>query len=433
MVTLSHFIHRSIESPQLSFLSRPDYKRVRITAYLSLVCIIIAVMYGITDLSNKVYYSAPAYGILLVSSITVLLLLRRGLYVPAKVLLMVTVNLVVFYASVTDPFETGAFLLYIPGGVASFAVLGFKDQMKSYYLILFTATLFFVSYFGDIHIGNTAPSQEYVVISFIINFVISMTATILVLYFLVELNSESERELIAKEKTVSEKNQELTKVNQELDRFVYSVSHDLRSPLSSILGITNLAKHAESKEQLVEYMKLIEGRIKAQDIFIREIIDYSRNVRTRVEKEEIVVADLIHEIIESLRYQAGAEGIHFHVEDDEYQTRIAVDKTRLRIILSNLINNSIKYQDVRKDHRTITIGIRSSRHEHSVSVRDNGIGIATEHVPKVFDMFYRASENSSGSGLGLFITQEAVEKIGGTIAVESKIGEGTTFTVKFPS
>jgi signal transduction histidine kinase len=256
MVTLSHLIHRSIESPQLSFLSRPDYKRVRITAYLSVVCIIIAVMYGITDLSNKVYYSAPAYGILLVNSITVFLLLRRSLYVPAKVLLMITVNLVVFYASVTDPLETGAFLLYVPAGVTSFAVLGFKDQIKSYYLILFTSTLFIVSYFGGINLGNAMPSPEYIKISFVFNFVIAMTGTVLVLYFLVELNSESEKELITKEKTVSEKNQELTKVNQELDRFVYSVSHDLRSPLSSILGITNLAKHAESKEQLVEYMKL---------------------------------------------------------------------------------------------------------------------------------------------------------------------------------
>jgi signal transduction histidine kinase len=120
------------------------------------------------------------------------------------------------------------------------------------------------------------------------------------------------------------------------------------------------------------------------------------------------------------------------VEEDEHQTRMKVDKTRLRIILSNLINNSIKYQDVRKSHRSITIGIRSSSNEHSICVRDNGIGIATEHLAKVFDMFYRASENSSGSGLGLFITQEAVEKIGGTITVESKIGEGTSFTVKLP-
>lgn len=432
MVTLRHFIHRSIDSPKLSSLSRPDYKRVRITASLSVVCIIIAVMYGITDLFNKVYYSSPAYAILLVNSITVFLLLRRSRYVPAKVLLMITINLVVFYACITDPFETGAFLLYIPAAVSSFAVLGFKDQMKGYYLSLFTATLFLVSYFGKISLGNPPPSPAYIQISFVINFGIAMTATILVLYFLVELNNESERELITKEKTVSDKNQELTKVNQELDRFVYSVSHDLRSPLSSILGITNLAKHADSKEQLIEYMTLIEGRIKAQDLFIREIIDYSRNVRTHVEKEQIAVTAFIHEIIESLRYQPGAETIHFSVEEDEAEIKMAVDKTRLRIILSNLINNSIKYQDARKTHRIITVAVRSSMHAHTIAVRDNGIGIATEHVPKVFDMFYRASELSSGSGLGLFITQEAVEKLGGTISVESKIGEGTTFTVRLP-
>jgi signal transduction histidine kinase len=184
---------------------------------------------------------------------------------------------------------------------------------------------------------------------------------------------------------------------------------------------------------LIDYMKLIEGRIKAQDQFIREIIDYSRNVRTHVEKEEIVASTLIQEIIESLRYQPGAESISFQVEEDEHHTKLVVDKTRLRIILSNLINNSIKYQDPRKEQRSIVVGICKVRNEHAITVRDNGVGIAKEHLSKVFNMFYRASENSSGSGLGLFITQEAVDKLGGSISVDSRFGEGTTFTVTLPA
>jgi signal transduction histidine kinase len=431
MTRLSQFIHKLIDNPRLSSLTRPEYKRIRITAYLSIVCIFIAIVYSVADISSGVLYSSPAYGVLLLNSLGVFILLRRSLFIPAKVLLMITINLVVFYASITDPFEAGTYLLFIPAGVSSFAILGFQDQVKGYYLSLFTSLLFFVSFLGDIDIGNAQPSASYVQLSFVINYVISITATILVLYFLVELNSESERELITKERTVSDKNRELTKVNQELDRFVYSVSHDLRSPLSSILGITNLAKHVENKEQLFEYIKLIEGRIKAQDQFIKEIIDYSRNVRTAVEKDEIFFSELLHEIIEALRFQPGSEAVSFTVDDPD-NTKLTVDKTRLRIILSNLITNSVKYQDATKSRRSIGISIKTSNNGYAITVHDNGIGIASEHVPKVFNMFYRASEKSTGSGLGLFITQEAVDKIGGTISVESRIGEGTTFTVKLP-
>lgn len=431
MARLSQLINHLIDSPKLSSLTRPEYKRIRITAYLSIVCVFIALVYCIADLSSGVIYSIPAYGLLILNSLGVCIFLRKGVYIPAKVLLMVTINLVVFYASITDPFEAGAFMLFMPAGIASYAILGFHQRTKGYLLTAFTSLLFFVSFFGDIEIGNSTPSEFYVKLSFVINYTISITSSIMILYFLVELNSESEEELIGKEKAVSDKNRELTKVNQELDRFVYSVSHDLRSPLSSILGITNLARHAESKEQLIEYMKLIEGRIKVQDQFIREIIDYSRNERTHIEREHIVFISLINEIIEALRFHPGSEAINFHI-DDVNRTELVVDKTRLRIILSNLISNSIKYQDTAKPNRSINVSIKATGREHIISVVDNGIGIASEHVPKVFKMFYRASETSTGSGLGLFITQEAVDKIGGTISVESKIGEGTVFTVRIP-
>lgn len=429
MFRLNSLIQRLINSPELTLLKRPEYKRIKITAYLSVVCIFIAIVYWFVDLSSGVLYSSPAYAFLLLNSIAVLFFLRRGRLTLAKVLLAVTINLVVFYASITDPFESGTFILFVSAGVASFAILGFQERLKSYYLATFSSILFLVSYAVDINLGNTMPSDAYVQLSFVVNYIIAIISAVLVLYFLVELNNESEQELMNKERAVTEKNRQLTKVNQELDRFVYSVSHDLRSPLSSIMGIINLAKYAESKEELMELVQLIEGRVKAQEKFIGEIISYSRNSRTRVERIRVSLTEVVNEVLESLRYLPGFEGIDFRVADND-KIHLLVDRTRLKVILLNLISNAIKYQDAAKPDPFVEISLKEEKRYLAIHVRDNGMGIAEEHLHKIFDMFYRASETSTGSGLGLYIAQEVIEKMGGTLSVRSKLGEGTTFIVR---
>jgi len=232
-----------------------------------------------------------------------------------------------------------------------------------------------------------------------------------------------------KERAVTEKNKQLTKVNQELDRFVYSVSHDLRSPLSSIMGIINLTKYASSKEELVELVQLIEGRVKAQEKFIDEIISYSRNSRTRVERVRVSLSEVVNEVLESLRYLPGFESIDFRIED-EGKPQLLADRTRLKVILLNLVSNAIKYHDASKPKPFVVVSVKEEKRYQAIHVRDNGLGIAEEHLHKIFDMFYRASETSTGSGLGLYIAQEVIEKLGGTLSVKSKIGEGTTFIVR---
>lgn len=429
MFRLNSLIQRLINSPELTLLKRPEYKRIKITAYMSVVCIFIAIVYWFVDLSSGVLYSSPAYTFLLLNALAVLFFLRRGRFTLAKVLLAVTINLVVFYASITDPFESGAFILFVSAGVASFAILGFQERIKSYYLAVFTSILFLLSYAGEINLGNTMPSDSYVQLSFIVNYIIAIISAVLVLYFLVELNNESEQELMNKERAVTEKNKQLTKVNQELDRFVYSVSHDLRSPLSSIMGIINLAKYAGSKEELMELVQLIEGRVKAQEKFISEIISYSRNSRTRVERVRVSLTEVVNEVLESLRYLPGFERIDFRIQDND-KLHLLVDRTRLKVILLNLISNAIKYQDPARTDPFVEISLREEKRYLAIHIRDNGVGIAEEHLHKIFDMFYRASETSTGSGLGLYIAQEVIEKMGGTLSVKSKVGDGTAFIVR---
>lgn len=429
MFRLNPFIQRLINGPELTLLKRAEYKRIKITAYLSVICVFIAIAYWFVDLSSGVLYSAPSYAVLMINAMAVLFFLRRGKFTLAKVLLVVTINLVVFYASITDPFGSGAFMLFVSSGVASFAILGFQERVKSYYLALLTSVLFLVSYAGEIDLGNARPPDSYIKLSFILNYVISIISAVLVLYFLVELNSESEQELMNKERAVTEKNKQLTKVNQELDRFVYSVSHDLRSPLSSIMGIINLTKYAGTKEELMELIQLIEGRVSAQEKFIGEIISYSRNSRTRVEKIRVSLTDVVNEVLESLRFLPGSGAIDFRIEDND-TLQLLVDRTRLKVILLNLISNAIKYQDPNKTNPFVSVSLREEKRHVAIVVADNGVGIAEEHLHKIFDMFYRASEASTGSGLGLYIAQEVVEKLGGTLSVKSRLGEGTTFTVR---
>lgn len=410
--------------------SRSEFKRLMLTGYLAVISIMVAVIYTILDLTNNVYYAFPAYAILFVIPALSLLLIRFGKYRVAKISLLVSINLVVFWSALTDPFETGVFLFFIPAGIGSFAILAFEDHKTGLAMAALTTILFLLAYFGDIKIVEvTRPSDLYIRISFIFNYFISLIISVLAVYFLMNLNKQSEDELIRKENFANQKNTELQRVNEALDRFVYSVSHDLRSPLSSILGLINLANLTQDPEELSRIMKMIQGRVYAQDNFIREIIDYSRNARTETVAEPIPIKLLVEEVIDALKFDSLADNIEFRIKVPENIILIS-DKIRLTVILSNLIGNAIKYHDFRKKNPFIEIGYNADR--GCLFVEDNGTGVMPEHREKIFNMFYRGSDRVTGSGLGLFITKEAVTKLGGAIELKSEYGEGSTFSVTLP-
>jgi signal transduction histidine kinase len=401
-----------------------------LTGYLALMCMAVAIIYAVLDLANQVYYALPAYLFLFSMPVLSIWLIRLKKYMSAKIILMLAGNLVAFWAAISDPFETGAFLFFIPAGIGSFALLAFEDHKTGLLMAAFTSTLFLVAFFGDLHPSYaTRPSEAYIKISFALNYFISITVTILAVYFLMNLNKISEKELIQKEDFANQKNAELQKVNDELDRFVYSVSHDLRSPLSSIMGLTNIARLSHDREELDQILTMIQGRVKAQDHFIREIIDYSRNTRTETAAEPVHLKPLVDEVVEALKFSHNADKIEFRKFIADHVVLIS-DRIRLTVILSNLIGNAIKYHDYRKGMPFIEIGYNED--QSFIYVQDNGMGVQPEHQEKIFNMFYRGSDRSSGSGLGLFITKEAVQKLGGVLTLDSTYGEGSTFTVILP-
>lgn len=224
--------------------------------------------------------------------------------------------------------------------------------------------------------------------------------------------------------------EELEKTNYELDHFVYSVSHDLRAPLSSILGLINVAEMEMSGE--LPFLGMIKGRVNHLDGFIKDILDYSRNARTASQFEKIDFSQLIEEAKANLKLVNGFDRLTIKLILQDAAPFYS-DASRLEIIFNNLISNSIRFQDKKKPAPVLVLKVTTKEDRVEINATDNGIGIAGEHMGRIFDMFFRATDRSAGSGLGLYIVKETVAKLHGTIKAKSKAGEYTTFEIVIPN
>jgi PAS domain S-box-containing protein len=233
------------------------------------------------------------------------------------------------------------------------------------------------------------------------------------------------------EELLEKQNKELRKANEELDRFVYSASHDLRAPLASILGLLDVAGMENNIEQLKNINKMIFMSVTKLDTFVKDIIDYSRNARLELSVELIDFKELINESVEHLHYMTTARAIDIEITVSG-SSQFRNDKRRIRVIINNLLSNAIKYHNTRQKHPYIHFKIELLEDGAKIEVEDNGSGIRAASLDKIFNMFYRGSENSPGSGLGLYIVKEIVDKLSGHISVESVPGIGTKFTIQLP-
>jgi signal transduction histidine kinase len=253
------------------------------------------------------------------------------------------------------------------------------------------------------------------------------------------LNSVRQRKLsadrLAAELALRHQNEELVKINRELDGFVYSVSHNLRAPLSSVLGLLNLAKEEGrvTPGPMQDYLSMMEKSITKLDDTIKEILNYSRNARLELVKEEVNLEELVKECIGKLSFHGGFDQMSILMECADNNILCWTDRYRLSMVLVNLLSNAIKYRDPLKMQPYVRIKINISDERIFIMFQDNGIGISTELLGKVFDMFYRGTEKSDGAGLGLFIVRETMEKLKGTIQVSSSLGNGATFELSIPN
>ena len=247
-----------------------------------------------------------------------------------------------------------------------------------------------------------------------------------------ELNQNLEEKVKERTSLLKSKNDELTMLNDELDHFVYSVSHDLRAPLTSIQGLINLMKMEQDEKMHDQYLDLVTKNIKRLDLFIQEILHLSRNARLAVEKSPIDFQKIIDNTFSELVYLTNSMSIQKNIYLEQ-ESVFYGDAHRIIIIFRNLLSNAIKYSSSPHNVPRVDIRVKATSEFAHIEVEDNGMGIMEEHIDKVFDMFYRATDANAGSGLGLYIVKQVINKLEGRINLTSQVGKGTKVSITLPN
>ena len=232
---------------------------------------------------------------------------------------------------------------------------------------------------------------------------------------------------------ITNKNRELIKINNDLDNFVYTASHDLKAPVLNIEGLVyalTKALHGNNRTKVDMMMEMIKKSILKFKDTIQALTEVARANKNVDEDLELVnIRELLDDIKFSIKdiIESSNADIKEFLENEE----IYFSKSNLRSILINLITNSIKYRSSLRDP-LIEIHFRKENENHVLIVRDNGLGIPKEHYHKIFLMFKRVHSHAEGTGIGLYLVKRIVENEGGTVSLESEIGEGTTFSIVLP-
>lgn len=352
---------------------------------------------------------------------------ESGRHRQAKIFLLSFLNLFFFiYAQIT-PKELGVYVFYFPW--VAVAALVFENREKNYrnsFILLSVGLILFlfVTKFDLLSEWRVASMETEV--PFVINLVTSLTVTAIFIFMMISINDSTEQRLIAQAHQIQLKNLELQKTNEEMDRFVYITSNDLKAPLQSLLGLTKLARGNAT----ADYLDRIDDQLVKMRSFIQDLLGYSRNQRTALQPEPVDIRKVVDEVISSLRYAQGADDIDFQVFVRVRQP-VPLDRVRTMIVLTNLLNNSIQYR--RRDAASwIKIMVNPADKGIQILVADNGIGIREEQRAHIFEMFYKGNEESENTGLGLFIVKETAEKMGGSVQLSTTENEGACFRVDLP-
>ncbi|MCV9385589.1 tetratricopeptide repeat-containing sensor histidine kinase [Reichenbachiella ulvae] len=245
------------------------------------------------------------------------------------------------------------------------------------------------------------------------------------------IKSLSEMEMIEKEAIWQKAiNENIEKKNKELDTFVYKVAHDLRGPISSLMGLYNIVEHDISDEKPMEYFGIYNKEINRLNTIVLDFINVTQIKEKKLEKKRINFNGILADIIDSYRFMENFDNLEFSIKVDA-ALEMYSDESTITTIVQNLIENAIKYSKTDETGK-VNIKIYGRKRDMVIQVHDTGIGIEEHNQPKIFDMFFRAHNNSKGTGLGLFLLKSAVEKLSGKISFESFPEIGTTFKIVLP-
>ena len=228
------------------------------------------------------------------------------------------------------------------------------------------------------------------------------------------------------------KNLELEKMNEELSRFVYSASHDLKAPVKTLLGLLQVSKTGLSNEDGMD--EHFTKSIKQLDNVINGITDFYKNHNFSVNLSRVDFKLLMDEAIvnvkNTLPFSFDDVDIRFEIKEEQ---PFISDSFRVALVLNHLLSNAIKYQKIGHKGKWVKVVVLCNRRAAQITIEDNGIGISEIYQPKIYNMFYRASTQNPGSGIGLYVVKETVEKLNGSLHLESKEEVGTRFEIVLPN
>ncbi|MBX7242215.1 MAG: HAMP domain-containing histidine kinase [Bacteroidia bacterium] len=368
-----------------------------------------------------------------------LFLYFTGRETPLKVILFIITILMLTGSWLTNAGILGAtpvfFILSVFGFIA--IVSGRYHIITTGLLLLLYAALNVIEIIHpewiNAYITSTAHRNDVLFSTLIICVVISIVFSLMIrrLENQNQVLEEKVREQFLLSEKIENQYHNQIELNKALDSFVYRSSHDLRAPISSALGLIEITKSATSQEEVEHYLNLQQKSLKKLDTFINDILFYSQNRSKSVQMEPVPLEALINESLIQIQHLPSYHRIRV-IRDISLQENILSDPLRLRIIFNNLISNAYKYYDLQKTESYLKISINKKGNNIEIQFEDNGLGIEEELIPRIYDMFFRATYKAEGTGIGLYIVKEAIEKMKGQIHCHSKTSEGTTFTISIP-
>lgn len=252
--------------------------------------------------------------------------------------------------------------------------------------------------------------------------------------WLKEINTRlktAQNDLTHSVRELSQKKAQMEDHNQQLELFVYKASHDIKGPLRSIMGLTQIGLNDVQDTTAVEYFQHIYKCTRRLDNLLMDLLKLTKVKQAEVEKQEVDLPVMLQEIIQSFSNIKHFDLVKTEVDIQE-GLRLVSDEKLLYSVLQNFTENGIKYCDPYKEQPYLHIQVEQNAEGTTFTFKDNGLGIPAEQLPKIFDMFYKVDPSSDGTGLGLHIVKLTIEKLRGKLRVRSKVRVGSMFILTFP-
>jgi signal transduction histidine kinase len=235
-----------------------------------------------------------------------------------------------------------------------------------------------------------------------------------------------------KKKRSDEKGESMNPIDNLLERFIYSCSHELKSPIASMQGLLEIMKYHPLHSETVKCLDMMSVCTAKMNSLMHSLEEYMTNAKQEILLERVRGGTIINKVLD--RFQPAFDKQHIKVKTAIHQSVPWVtDVNRVNLVLTSLISNAVAFQDPEKKEKKITIRLRVKENKSLLEVSDNGVGIPLSRQARIFDLFYRGHDHSQGPGLGLFLVKNIASKMGAKIFVKSNEKVGTSFRIASPN